>query len=399
MRDTDIVILSAVRTAQGRFLGGLSGVSAVDLGALTMREALKRAGVPGDEVSEVLYGCAIQGGLGMNMARQASLKAGLPESCPAMTLNRLCGSSISAMAVGAALIKTGEARVIVAGGAESMTRAPWLLKNGRTGYRMGMPSDAVFDAMVSDGLWCPSGDYHVGVTAENLSERFGISREEQDDFAYESQMRACSAINEGRFVDEIVPVVIPKKRGGDVTVDVDECPRDDVSREAMSHLPPVFKKDGGVVTAGNASAISDGASAVVLCSRSVAEELSVKPVARLVSYATGAVDPSIMGYGETVAGARALEKAGLSANDIDLAELNEAFACVAALATRELGLDRDKVNVNGGAVALGHPLASTGTRMIATLISELKRRGKETGLAAACIGGGQGAASVIQLEG
>lgn len=398
MNDADVVFLSAVRTAQGRFQGGFSTVSAVDLGALAIKEAVMRAGVLPEHVSEVLYGSAIQAGLGMNIARQASLSAGLPEGCPAMTLNRLCGSSVSAVSVGALMIRAGEARIIVAGGVENMTQAPWLLKNCRSGYRMGMPTDEVYDALVLDGLWCPSGDYHVGMTAEILSHRFGVSRQAQDEFAYESQVRAVAAIAEGRFVDEIVPVVISERTGGTTALKVDECPRSDVSREGLAELPPIFKPDGGVVTVGNSSAISDGASAVVICSRATAKEFALTPIAQLVSYSTAGVDPSVMGYGEVVAAKKSLDAVGLAARDVDLAELNEAFACVAVLATRELGLSREKVNVNGGAVALGHPLSSTGTRMMATLIHELQRRGQETGLVAACVGGGQGVAAVIRLE-
>jgi acetyl-CoA C-acetyltransferase len=252
--------------------------------------------------------------------------------------------------------------------------------------------------MVLDGLWCAFGNYHMGVTAENLSEKFGISREEQDDFAYRSHVNASKAIADGRFKDEIVPVVIPQRKGDPKVVDTDECPRADASMEAMAKLKPFFK-EGGVVTAGNASALSDGASAVVITSRAKAKELGLKPIAQLVSYATGAVDPEIMGLGETVAAQLALEKAGMKAADVQLAELNEAFACVAALATRELGLDKDIVNVNGGAVALGHPLGNTGTRMVVTLIHELQKRGQEIGLTGACVGGGQGAGSVIRIEG
>ena len=397
MADNDIVILSAVRTAQGKFQGGFAGTSAVDMGALVIKEALDRAGVKPDQPDEVMFGNVMQAGLGQCMARQCSVKAGIPTSVPAVTINRVCVSSAAAMTMGAAAIKTGDANIIVAGGVENMTRAPWLLQQGRAGYRMGLPNDKIFDSMVLDGLWCAFGNYHMGITAENLSERYGISREEQDEVAYRSHVNATSAINAGCFKDEIVPLVIPQRKGEPKVVDTDECPRPDTSLEAMAKLKPFFK-EGGVVTAGNASAISDGASAVVITSRAKAAELGLKPIAQLVSYATAAVDPEIMGLGETVAGRMALQKAGLSAADVDLAELNEAFACVAVLAIRELGLDRDIVNVNGGAVALGHPLGNTGTRLIVTLIHELQQRGKEIGLTAACVGGGQGAGSVIRIE-
>jgi acetyl-CoA C-acetyltransferase len=396
--DTDIVILSAVRTAQGRFQGGFSDTPAQELGAIAMKEALDRAGVTGDQLDEVIFGNVIQAGLGQNVARQAELKAGIPDDIPAVTVNRVCVSSATAMAMAAAAIKAGDGEVYLVGGTENMTRAPWLLQNGRKGYRMGMPSDEIFDAMVLDGLWCAIGGTHMGLTAENLSERFGISKELQNDVAYRSQLNATAAITAGRFKDEIAPVVIPQRKGDPKVVDTDECPRE-TTPEALAALRPVFKKDGGVVTAGNASAIADGASALVVTSRKKAAELGAKPIAQLVSYATAAVEPAIMGLGETVAAQKALEKAGMAAKDVQLAELNEAFACVAALATRELGLDPDIVNVNGGAVALGHPLGNTGTRMVVTLIHELKKRGQEIGLTGACVGGGQGAGSVIKVEG
>lgn len=398
MPDNDIVILSAVRTAQGRFQGGFANTPAVELGAIAMTEALKRAGVSGEQLDEVIFGNVIQAGLGQNTARQAELKAGIPDDVPAITVNRVCVSSASALAMAAAAIKAGDGELYLVGGTENMTRAPWLLQNGRSGYRMGRPSDQIFDAMVLDGLWCAIGGTHMGLTAENLSERFGISKELQNEVAYKSQLNATAAINAGRFKDEIVPVEIPQRKGDPKIVDTDECPRE-TTPEALAGLKPVFKKDGGVVTAGNASAIADGASAVVVTSRRKAAELGIRPIAQLVSYATAAVDPAIMGLGETVAAQKALEKAGLTSKDVQLAELNEAFACVAALATRELGLDPDIVNVNGGAVALGHPLGNTGTRMIVTLIHELQKRGKEIGLTSACVGGGQGAASVIKVEG
>jgi acetyl-CoA C-acetyltransferase len=395
--DTDIVILSAVRTAQGKFQGGFAGTPAQELGALVVQAALERASVKPERVTELIFGNVMQAGLGQNMARQVGIRAGLPSSVPAITVNRVCVSSASAMAMGASAIKAGDASIIVAGGVENMTRAPWLLQQGRAGYRMGMPSDKIYDSMVLDGLWCAFGDYHMGMTAENLCERFGISRAEQDDFAYRSHLNASRAIADGRFADEIVPVVIPQRKGEPKVVDADECPRADASLEAMAKLKPFFK-EGGVVTAGNASALSDGASAVVITTRAQARELGLKPIATLVSYATAAVDPDIMGHGETVAAQLALEKAGLITADVQLAELNEAFACVAALATRELGLNRDIVNVNGGAVALGHPLGNTGTRMVVTLIHELRKRGQEIGLTGACVGGGQGAGSVIRIE-
>lgn len=397
MSENDVVILSAVRTAQGRFQGGFSKTSAVDLGAIVMKEALTRAGVKGEDLDEVLFGNVIQAGLGQNTARQAELKAGIPQEVPAATINRVCVSSATALAMAAAAIKAGDGSTYLVGGTENMTRAPWLLQTGRSGYRMGLPSDEIFDAMVLDGLWCAIGNTHMGLTAENLSEQFGISREAQDEIAYKSHINAVAAIDGGRFTDEIVPVAIPQRKGDPVLIDSDECPRRDANLESMGKLKAFFK-DGGVVTAGNASAIADGASALVVASRRRAAVLGAKPIAQVLSYATAAVDPSIMGLGETKAGQMALEKAGLGAADVDLAELNEAFACVAALATRDIGLDPDIVNVNGGAVALGHPLGNTGTRMLVTLLHELQKRGQRIGLTAACVGGGQGAGTVVKIE-
>lgn len=398
MAERDVVVLSAVRTAQGRFQGSFAGTPATDLAATVMREALGRAGVDAGHLSEVVFGNVIQAGLGQNPTRQAALKAGVPVDVPAMTVNRVCVSSTAALVIAAQAIRAGDGDLFLVGGTENMTRAPWLLRDGRSGYRMGMPGDTMYDAMVWDGLWCAIGNYHMGVTAETLCERFGITRDEQDWAAATSHERATAAIAEGRFADEIVPVSIPQRKGDPVLVTEDECPRADASLESMARLRPFFK-EGGSVTAGNASAIADGASALVVASRRRAEELGVAPIAELLSYATVAVAPEIMGHGETRAANAALQKAGLTAGDVDLAEFNEAFACVSVLAARETGLDPNRVNVNGGAIALGHPLGSTGTRMIVTLIHELRRRGQEIGLAAACVGGGQGAGAVIRAIG
>jgi acetyl-CoA C-acetyltransferase len=396
MAECDIVILSAVRTAQGRFQGAFSGTSAVDLAAAVMQEALARAGVDGARLSEVVFGNVLQAGQGQNPARQAALKAGIPAEVPAMTVNRVCVSSTAAVVAAANAIAAGEGDVFLVGGTENMTRAPWFLPDARKGYRMGMPTDSIYDAMVWDGLWCAVGNYHMGVTAETLCGRFGITREEQDEAACASHGRAVTAAAAGRFADEIVPVTLPQRKGDPIVVDTDECPRQDASLESMAKLRPVFA-DGGTVTAGNASAIADGASALVVASRRAAAELGVRPLAELVSHATVAVPAEIMGLGETRAAQRVLEKAGLSAAEVDLAELNEAFACVSVLATRELGIDAGKVNVNGGAIALGHPLGSTGTRMLVTLIHELRRQGGGLGLASACVGGGQGAAAIVRV--
>jgi acetyl-CoA C-acetyltransferase len=397
MADSDVVIISAVRTPQSRFQGSFSGTSAVDLAATVMKEALTRAGVAAGDLTEVIFGNVIQAGLGQNPARQAALRAGVPDDVPAMTINRVCVSSTSALTTAANAIKAGEGDLFLVGGTENMTRAPWLLQTGREGYRMGMPSDKIYDAMVWDGLWCAVGDCHMGLTAEKLSEQFGISREEQDEVAHNSHMKAVAAIDEGRFRDEIVPVVIPQRRGDPLVIETDECPRRDATMEGMARLRPFFKEDG-LVTPGNASALADGASALVVASRERAEGLGLRPLATLLSHGTVAVAPDIMGLGEARAARLALQKAGLTIDEVDLAEFNEAFACVSILATRETGIDPDKVNVNGGAIALGHPLGSTGTRMLVTLVHELRRRGKEIGLTSACVGGGQGAGSVIRLE-
>ena len=395
MADNDVVILAAVRTAQGRFQGGFSGTSAVELAAVVMREALARARVGGEQLSEVVFGNVIQAGQGQNPARQAALKAGIPVQIPALTVNRVCVSSSSALAIAANAIAAGAGDLFLVGGTENMTRAPWLMQDGRSGYRMGLPTEPIYDAMVWDGLWCAVGGYHMGVTAENLSSQFDITREEQDDAAYMSHVRAIAAIDDGRFAAEIAPVVVPQRKGEPLVVATDECPRRDASHESLARLKPFFK-EGGVVTPGNSSAIADGASALVVASRRRATELGLRPMAELLSQATVAVAPEIMGVGAARAALVALEKAGLRAGDVDLAEFNEAFACVSVLATRETAIDPAIVNVNGGAIALGHPLGSTGTRMLVSLIHELRRRGGGTGLTGACVGGGQGAGSVIR---
>ena len=399
MSDNDIVILSAVRTAQGRFQGGFAGTPAQELGALAMTEALKRAGVTGDQLDEVIFGNVIQAGLGQNVARQAELKAGIPDSVPAITVNRVCVSSASALAMAAAAIKAGDGDVYLVGGTENMTRAPWVLQNGRSGYRMGMPTDNMYDSMVWDGLWDAANNYHMGVTAENLSERFGISKEAQNEVAYQSQLRATAAIKDGRFKDEIVPVVIPQRKGDPKVVDTDECPRE-TTPEILAGLKPVFKKDGGVVTAGNASAIADGASAVVVTSRKKAAELGLKPIAQLVSYATAACEPAIMGLRRD-AGRPDRTREGRPHQQGRRSWPSSTRPSPASPRSRSAssGSSSDIVNVNGGAVALGHPLGNTGTRMIVTLIHELQKRGQEIGLTGACVGGGQGAGSVIKVEG
>ncbi|NLG64738.1 MAG: acetyl-CoA C-acetyltransferase [Actinobacteria bacterium] len=397
MADNDVVILSAVRTAQGRMLGGLKDTPAIDLGALVIKEAMARANVQGAQLDEVIMGNVITAGLGQCPARQAAIKAGVPDDVPAYTVNRVCVSGAVAIAAGANAIKAGDQSLLVVGGMENMTRGPWVLQNGRTGYRMGLPTDKIYDATVYDGLWCAFNDYHMGITAENLSAKFGVTREDQDRLAYESHTKAWAATESGRFKDEIVPVIIPQRKGEPLVVEADESIRKDASLEAMAKMKPFFKADG-CVTAGNACPINDGASALVIASRAKAKELGAKPLATIVANAAGACDPAIMGYGETVAGQKCLEKAGIKAADIGLVELNEAFAVVAEVAIRELKVDRDKVNVNGGAVAIGHPLGSTGSRLVVTMLHEMMKRGVELGMTAACVGGGQGAATIIRLE-
>ncbi|MEZ5125523.1 MAG: acetyl-CoA C-acyltransferase [Thermoleophilia bacterium] len=394
--DNGVVILSAVRTAQARFQGGFAATPAVDLAATVMREALRRAGVQGDQLSEIIFGNVIQAGQGQNPARQAALRAGIPDHVPAMTVNRVCVSSSAALVAAANAIAAGDGDVFLVGGMENMTRAPWLLPDMRSGCRMGMPDDKVYDAMVWDALWCAIGDYHMGVTAENLSRAFSISREEQDRAALLSQMRAEAALDSGRFIDEVVPVLVPQRRGESHAVTLDECPRRGTTMEALAQLRPFFVADGSV-TAGNSSAIADGASALVVASRRAVAGLGLSPIAELISHATIGVAPDIMGLGAVRSAQAALDRAGLASTDVDLAEFNEAFACVSVLATRELRLDPGIVNVNGGAIALGHPVGSSGTRIIVTLIHELRRRGKELGLASACVGGGQGAGVVIRV--
>ena len=387
------VIVSAVRTPVGKFGGSLTGIHATDLCALVISEALKRAGIKGELVDEVLMGNVLMAGLGQNPARQASVKAGIPHEVPAMTINKVCASGLRTIGLAAQLIAAGEAEVVVAGGMENMSAAPYLLGNARWGHRMG--DGKVVDEMIKDGLWCAFNNVHMGITAENVAERFGVTREDQDRFALASQEKAVAAIDAGRFKDEIVPVPIHQKKGNPVIFDTDEFPRRGVTLEALAKIPPAFKK-GGTVTAGNASGINDGAVAVVVMSEEKAKELSLKPMAYIRATASAGVDPAVMGIGPVPASRKALSKAGLTVADLDLIEANEAFAAQAVAVSRELELPGDKVNVNGGAIALGHPIGASGGRIFVTLLYELKRRGGRYGLATLCIGGGQGAALVIE---
>jgi acetyl-CoA C-acetyltransferase len=392
MSSTDVVILSGCRTAIGTFGGAFKDVSAVELGTVAVREAVRRSGVRSDQVDEVILGCILQAGLGMNPARQVAIKAGLPDSVPATTVNKVCGSGLQSAMMAAQAIKAGDAEIIVAGGTENMSRAPYLLPGARWGERLG--NGTVVDHMIHEGLTDAFHDIHMGVTAENLVERYGISRADQDALAAESQRRAESAIKSGAFKDEIVPVIVPGKKG-ETRVDTDEHPRPGTTAESLAKLKPAFKKDG-TVTAGNSSGLNDGAAALVLAGAERAQRLGLAPIARVVSYASAAVDPKVMGIGPVPAVRKALEKASLGADVIDLFELNEAFAAQSLAVLRELKLDTEKVNVLGGAIALGHPIGASGARILVTLVHALRARGRRYGVAALCIGGGQGVAMVVE---
>ena len=389
----EIVIASAVRTAIGNFGGSLSGLSATELGVIAAKEAIKRAGINPEEISETIIGNVLSAGLGQNVSRQIAVNAGIPDTKPAMTINKLCGSGLRAVSMAAQFIMLGDADVVLAGGTESMSNAPYLLPQGRNGYRMG--HGQVIDSMILDGLTDSFNNYHMGITAENIAERWNISREEQDMFALQSQLKAEKAQASGRFADEIVPVCIPQRKGDPIIFDTDEFPKNGLKLEKLAALKPAFKKDG-TVTAGNASGINDGACMLIIMSGEKAAELGVKPLARILSYGNAALDPAIMGYGPVPATQAALKKAGLTIEDIDLVEANEAFAAQSIAVARDLKLDPAKVNVNGGAIALGHPIGASGARILTTLIYEMKRRDSNIGLATLCIGGGQGTALIIE---
>lgn len=394
MGQKEIVIASAVRTAIGSFQGTLAGISATKLGGIVLEAALERAGVSKDAVDEVIMGNVLSAGLGQNPARQAAIQAGLAHEVPSLTINKVCGSGLKAVHLAVQAILSEDAEVVLAGGMENMSQAPYLLEGARSGYRMG--DQKVVDTMIRDGLWCAFNDYHMGITAENLCAKYGIGREEQDEFAAWSQQKAQKALESGRFQDEIVPVPIPQRKGDPVLFSVDEFPRAGVTTEMLAKLKPAFKKDG-TVTAGNASGINDGAAALLIMTRKKADELGAKPLARIVANASAGVDPSIMGYGPVPATQRVLEKAGLSLSDIDLIEANEAFAVQSLSVGKALGIDREKLNVNGGAIALGHPIGASGARILVTLVHELqKREGAKYGLATLCIGGGQGVSTIVE---
>lgn len=388
----EVVIVSAVRTAIGSFQGALKDVPATKLGAIVIEEAIKRAGIKKDQVDEVIMGNVLQAGLGQNPARQASIQAGLPQQVPAMTINKVCGSGLKTIHLATQAILAGDAEIVVAGGMENMSQAPYLLMGARDGYRMG--NQQAVDSMISDGLWCAFNDYHMGVTAENLCTNYGLTREEQDEFAARSQQRATDAIEAGKFVEEIVAVEIPQRKGDPVVFKQDEYPKKGSTAEKLGGLRPAFKKDGSV-TAGNASGINDGAAAVVVMSKAKATELGLPILATVVANASAGVDPAIMGIGPVEAVNKAMKKANLTVADMDLVEANEAFAAQALAVDRELKFDAEKLNVNGGAIALGHPIGASGTRIFVTLLHEMKKRDAKLGLATLCIGGGQGVATIV----
>ncbi|MCF6408320.1 acetyl-CoA C-acetyltransferase [Pseudalkalibacillus salsuginis] len=390
--EREAVIVSAVRTPIGGFSGSLKSISATELGGIVIKEALRRAGI--SEVDEVIMGNVLQAGLGQNPARQAGMKAGLADTTSSMTINKVCGSGLKAVHLAAQSILLGDADIVVAGGMENMSQAPYLLKGARDGYKMG--DQNVVDSMIHDGLWCAFNDYHMGITAENLCETHGLKREELDEFAAWSQEKAASAIESGRFKEEIVPVKIPQRKGDPIVFDTDEHPKKSTA-EKLAKLLPAFKKDG-MVTAGNASGINDGAAAVIVMSRQKAEELGLKPLVVIRANASAGVDPSIMGIGPVPATRKVLERANLTMDAMNLIEANEAFAAQSLAVGKDLGLNKDILNVNGGAIALGHPIGASGTRVLVTLIHELKRRNEQYGLATLCIGGGQGVATIIENE-
>lgn len=391
-----VVIASACRTPIGKFGGTLASVSAAELGAIVIKEAVKRAGLTPEQVDQVYMGCVIQAGLGQNVARQASLKAGLPVSTPAVTINVVCGSGLNSVNLAAQMIQLGEADVVVAGGTENMDLAPFAMMNGRYGYRMGSPmsKSELVDTMVHDALWDSFNNCHMGITAENICEQWGLTREELDAFAAASQNKAVAAMEAGAFEEEIVPVVI-KGRKGDTVFSADEGPRAGTTAESLAKLRPAFKKDG-IVTAGNSSTINDGAAAVVLMSEEMANKLGIVPMATWIAGALGGVDPSIMGVGPVASTKRVLEKTGLKIEDMDLIEANEAFAAQSLAVAKELGFDMSKVNVNGGAIALGHPVGASGCRILVTLLHEMKKRNAKRGLATLCIGGGMGCSTIVE---
>lgn len=389
---TEVVIVSAVRTAIGSFQGSLKDVPATQLGAIVIEGALAKVGIAGELVDEVIMGNVLQAGLGQNLARQASIKAGLPQTVPAMTINKVCGSGLKAVHLATQAIKAGDASIIVAGGFENMSQAPYLMPKARQGYRMG--DQKVIDSMVHDGLWCAFNDYHMGVTAENLCDQFMITREEQDAFSARSQQRAAQAIAAGKFTDEIIAVEIPQRKGAPIVFAEDEYVKATTTEASLAKLRPAFKRDGSV-TAGNASGINDGAAAVVVMSKAKADELGVTPLVTIAGNASAGVNPAVMGIGPVEAVKKALTKANTALDQMDVIEANEAFAAQSIAVDKALHFDHDKLNVNGGAIALGHPIGASGARILVTLIHEMQKQDAKKGLATLCIGGGQGVATVV----
>ena len=393
MTVNEVVIVSAVRTPIGSFLGSLQNVSVKELGTTVIKAAIERAGISPTNVDQVIMGNVLQSGAGQNPARQASLAAGVPQESPAMTINMVCGSGLRAVHLATQAILSGEAEVVVAGGMENMSQAPYLLKGGRNGFKMG--DQKILDSMIQDGLWCAENDYHMGVTAENLAEKYEITRVEQDEFSAWSQQKAQAAIESNRFADEIVPVEIPGRKGQVSVFSQDEFPKFGTTAAGLGKLRPAFKKDG-TVTAASASGINDGAAALVVMSRKKAEELQLKPLVVIKANAVAGVDPSIMGIGPVPAVNKALQTASLSLEEVDLIEANEAFAAQAIAVDRELHFNKEKLNVNGGAIALGHPIGASGARILVSLIHEMKKRENRFGLATLCVGGGQGVATIVE---
>ncbi len=394
MSDREVVILAGVRTPVGKFQGGLSSFTAPALGGIVVREVLLRAGVSPDKVDEVILGNVLQAGVGQAPARQAAIKGGVPADVPALTVNMVCGSGLRAVMLAASEIRSGEADLIVAGGMESMTNAPYLLPQARAGLRLG--NSQLIDAMVNDGLWCPFKNWHMGSAAEHIARKFNISREAQDEYALGSQMKAVKAIAEGKFTAEIVPVVIPQKKGDPIVVATDEGPRAETTMEALAKLKPAFEANG-TVTAGNAPSVNDGGAALIIASAARAKELGVKPIARITGYASGGTEPEDIFYAPVVAVKKLMAKTGAKISDYDLIEANEAFAAQALVDGNELGWDWNRCNVNGGAIALGHPIGASGARVLVTLLHALKDRGGKTGLATLCLGGGNAVALSVEM--
>ncbi len=390
---SNAVIVAAARTAIGKFGGSLAKVPASELGAIVIKEVLARAGVKPDQVDEVIMGQVLTAGVGQNPARQAVIKAGLPVTVPAMTINKVCGSGLKAVMLAAQAIANGDAEIVVAGGQENMSASPHVMQGSRDGFRMG---DAkIIDSMIVDGLWDVYNQYHMGITAENVAKEYAIDRAQQDKFAYASQQKAAAAQDAGRFKDEIVPVLIPQRKGDPIAFDQDEFINRKSNEEALGGLKPAFDKQG-TVTAGNASGINDGAAAVLVMSEAKARELGLMPLARIKAFASAGVDPKVMGMGPAPASRKALKKAGWTAEQVDLMEINEAFAAQACAVNKDMGWDTSKINVNGGAIALGHPIGASGCRILVTLLHEMKRRDAKKGLASLCIGGGMGVALAVE---